>query len=314
MSNKRTEQTVLLKKKAKELGFSACGIAAAHPLGAASIHLEKWVEKGYYAGMEYMSRNTEKRLDPSLLVEDTKSIISVALNYYPAQVLAEEQLQFSYYSYGKDYHVVMKQKLQALFDYIHEELLPIKGRVFCDTAPVLERYWAQQAGLGWIGKNTQLIIPGAGSYFFLGELFIDAAFDYDEPMQERCGTCQRCIDACPTNALEKPHLLNAATCLSYLTIEHRGEIAPEQQKTIRESIYGCDICLQKCPWNRFSTPSKVEEFTASEAFLAMQKEDWEKLTREEYQVLFKGSAVKRAKYEGLQRNIKALLSNRKKEE
>lgn len=311
MNNKLHHITQYIKAEASRLGFAACGIAEAKalPAEAASFFIQ-WRQKGYQAQMDYLSRNEEKRLDPRLLVEGTKSILCVALNYYPRHQLKSNQYQFAYYSYGKDYHDIMKAKLRALYQYINEELLPIKGRVFCDTAPVLERYWAQQAGLGWIGKNTQLIIPGLGSYCFLGEIFLDIELIYDTPIPDRCGSCKACLTHCPTQALEQPHLLNAQKCLSYLTIENKENIPEAQQLRMQDSIYGCDECQKHCPWNRFATPTLIQELAPSEDFMAMQPKDWQQLSRETYQRLFKGSAVKRAKYEGLLRNIEAL--NKKK--
>lgn len=295
-----------IKEEALRIGFSACGILPARPVDPRiRRHLEQWLAKGYQADMGYMENHTDKRCDPRLLVEGSRSIVSVALNYYPARKLADDQLQFAYYAYGKDYHEVMKQKLNSLLEYIDSALLPVKGRAFCDTAPVPERYCAQQAGLGWVGKNTQLIIPGAGSYFFLGELFLDVELAYDAPVSSRCGTCTRCLDACPTHALEAPRTLNAGKCLSYLTIEHRGEIPSQGAGCMGNRIYGCDECQRVCPWNRFARPNQVPELQPSDAFLSMRPEQWEQLTIEEYRQLFKGSAVKRAKYEGLMRNITA---------
>lgn len=294
-----------IKAEAARLGFSACGITSAN-LSTNREHLSRWLDKGYQADMAYLENNFDKRCNPQLLVEDARSVICVALNYYPQKKLRDDQLQFAYYAYGKDYHDIMKEKLNSLLTYIDTELISVKGRVFCDTAPVLERYWAQQAGLGWTGKNTLLIIPHAGSYFFLGELIIDAELAYDSPAVNRCGNCTRCLDACPTKALESPYLLNANKCLSYLTIENKGEIEKEYASKMGNYIYGCDRCQKACPWNRFATPNTIDELQPSEAFMNMTPQNWEKLSIEEYRTLFKGSAVKRAKYEGLMRNIKAI--------
>lgn len=296
-----------IKAEALRLGFSACGIACADTVGESMAYLEQWLADGNQAGMSYMNNHFDKRCDPRLLVEGTKSIISVALNYYPSRKLKEDQLQFAYYAYGKDYHEVMKAKLTELFNFINEQLAPVNGRVFCDTAPVLDRYWAQQAGLGWIGKNTQLIIPHAGSYFFLGEIFLDIELDYDSPIQSKCGNCTRCLDACPVKALEKPFVLNSNRCISYLTIEHKGEIVPEMALKMGNHLYGCDDCQKCCPWNRFASPHQIADFEPSDVLLSMEEEDWKALTVEQYRTLFKGSAVKRAKYDGLMRNLKAIL-------
>lgn len=262
-----------------------------------------------------MGYHLEKRLDPRLLVEGTRSIVSVALNYYPSRFLREDQYQFAWYAYGKDYHDIMKARLTALQEYISAHSpLPLQSRIFCDTAPVLERYWAWRAGLGWIGKNTQLIIPHAGSCFFLGEIFLSAEADeYDQPLTSRCGNCTRCLDACPTKALEAPFLLNSGRCLSYLTIEHREAIPPAEGKKMGNKIYGCDECQKACPRNRFSTPCQTPELQPTDAFMQMEKKNWHALTEEQYRVIFKGSAVKRAKYTGLMRNIHQVESNNKDE-
>lgn len=299
--------TQLVKLEALRLGFSACGIAPAAPVDEADKQaLKEWLSAGNHAGMAYMENYFDKRCDPRLLVEGTRSVVSVALNYYPVRKLPAKEYQFAWYAYGKDYHDVMRSKLTALFEYIRQHLAPtLSGRVFCDTAPVLERYWAWRAGLGWIGKNTQLIIPRAGSTFFLGELFLNVEADrYDTPHPNRCGACTRCLQACPTNALEAPHKLDARRCLSYLTIENKGEIPASIAPRMGNRVYGCDECQKACPWMRFATPCQTPELQPSPAFLAMTKKEWDNLTEEQYKTLFKGSAVKRAKYKGLVRNIK----------
>lgn len=300
-----------IKEYALSLGFDACGICRAEPIGDTDkSHLDKWIEDGYQADMDYLARNTDKRINPTLLVDGAKSIISVALNYYPHERQSEAAPQFAYYAYGKDYHDVMKDKLNRLFDFIKSLLPKAQGRVFCDTAPVMERYWAAKAGLGFIGKNTLLIIPKKGSYFFLGEVILDQEFQYDRPLDLSCGKCTRCLDACPTNALEKPHLLNANKCISYQTIENKGEIDQSIKPLLNNRMYGCDICQQVCPWNRYSKPHRTEEFTPHPEFLAMDYKSLQDMEVGDYQRIFKGSAVKRAKYNGLMRNIKALTENR----
>ena len=298
----------IIKAEALRLGFSACGIAPAGPVGKEHKEaLKQWLACGNQADMAYMENYFEKRCDPCLLMEGTRCVISVALNYYPAYKLPGNEYQFAWYAYGKDYHDVMREKLAALYEYIRNAVPGLAGRLFCDTAPVLERYWAWRAGLGWIGKNTQLIIPHAGSAFFLGELLLNRESDqYDEPQPERCGTCTRCLGACPTNALEAPHRLNARRCLSYLTIENRSEIPPALLPRMGKNIYGCDECQKACPWTRFATPNRTPELQPSPDFLAMTGGEWRELTEEKYKTLFRGSAVKRAKYSGLMRNIKAI--------
>lgn len=296
-----------IKAEALRLGFSACGIAPALPVSEEHREaLLQWLASGNQADMAYMENHFEKRCNPQLLVEGTRCVVSVALNYYPAQKLPENEYQLAWYAYGKDYHDIMRSKLTALFEYIRDNLAPsLEGRVFCDTAPVLERYWAWRAGLGWIGKNTQLIIPQAGSTFFLGELFLNLEADqYDEPQPNRCGNCCHCLQACPTNALEAPYRLNSRRCLSFLTIENKGEIPAPMTPLLGNRIYGCDECQRACPWNRFATPCQTPELHLSPALLQMKRQDWHQLTEEQYKTLFKGSAVKRAKYSGLMRNIK----------
>lgn len=297
----------LLRKEALRLGFEVCGIARTHPVESqVSEAFYRWVEYGKQAGMEYMTRYSEQRMNPTALLPNCRSIICVAMNYYPIQRIDEKEYQLAYYAYGRDYHDLMKERLYKLFQFIQVHYPEANGRICCDTAPLLERYWAVEAGLGWIGKNTQLILPQLGSYFFLGELLLDITFedaDYGVPHKNHCGTCHRCLDACPTGALEAPHCLNANHCLSYLTIEHRGEF-PENISSLQQNrIYGCDSCAQACPWNRFARPSSEESLQASKLLLSMRKDNWHQLSREEYQLLFKGSAVKRAKWEGLMRNI-----------
>lgn len=293
-----------LKAEALRLGFSACGIAPADAVDdATATSFRHWLSEGKAADMTYMGNYLDKRLDPRLLLEGARSVVSVALNYYPEQKIEENEYQLAWYAYGKDYHDVMKAKLAALQAFIGAPLL---SRAFCDTAPLLERYWAWRAGLGWIGKNTQLILPRAGSCFFLGELLIAAEADaYDSPMRNRCGSCTRCLQACPTGALEAPYSLHSGRCLSYLTIEYRGDFPPDRAKEMGQKIYGCDDCLKACPWNRFATPCHTPEFHPSPTLLTMKRADWHALTEEQYKTLFKGSAVKRAKYAGLMRNIES---------
>lgn len=301
-----------IKAEAQRLGFSACGIASAEHVE--SLHQTaymSWLTNNYHAEMHYMQKNIEKRLNPQLLCEGTQSIISLALNYYPIEKQCTNSYQISWYAYGKDYHLVMKDKLYQLFDYINSTLHPIEGRVFCDTAPVLERFWAWKAGLGWIGKNNQLIIPYQGSCFFLGELFINIELDYDSPQTNRCGQCTKCIDACPTQALQAPFLLDSRKCLSYLTIENRGEIPQEFHSALGNRIYGCDECQKACPWNSKSPTTTIEDFNPSTSLLKSDNNSWNSLTESDYQKLFRKSAVKRAKYKGLMRNIEIAKKNSK---
>lgn len=303
--------TKQLKAEAHRLGFSACGVAPAEPVDEqTALRFKEWIAAGKQGEMNYLTNYTDKRLNPALLMEGAQSMVCVALNYYPARLLDDrKQYEFARYAYGKDYHEVMKARFALLLDALQQLAgRPLTARLFCDTAPVLERYWAARCGLGWIGKHTQLVIPRAGTHFFLGELLLDVPFtDYDRPLPSRCGNCTRCIESCPTRALEQPYTLNASRCLSYLTIEYRGgTLPPTAAHAMGNCIYGCDRCQQACPWNRFATPTSVPEFAPTDAFMQLTKSQLEQLTPEAYRLLFKGSAIKRAKYEGLMRNVRAV--------
>ncbi len=314
MSSKLSSDTI--KAEAKNLGFFACGIAKAECVdnGYASL-FKNWIAHKGHADMEYMSNNIDKRLDPRLLMDGLKSIICVALNYTPAKTIPEGELRIAAYALGEDYHDIVKAKLHTLA----ARLKLTHYRAFCDSAPVLEQYWAAKAGIGWIGRNCQLIIPHAGSMFFLGELFIDVETEYDKPIKPRCGKCHACIDACPTGALETINvaselriyenniMLNSSHCISYQTIENRKDIPDEITAKMNDNIYGCDICQNVCPWNRFATPTTEELLQPKEDLLLMTRKKWTALTVDEYKKLFKGSAVKRAGFERLMRCIN--LSN-----
>lgn len=306
-AEEKTAISQQIKNYAISIGFDACGICRAETIDENDeAYYLQWITDRYEADMSYLARNVEKRINPTLLVENAKSIISIALNYYPQEKQPSHVPQFAYYAYGLDYHDIVKQKLQQLLDYIKILLPETEGRAFCDTAPVLERYWAAKAGLGFIGKNTLLIIPKKGSYFFLGELIINQELIYDSPLNLSCGRCTRCLEACPTKAIEKPHLLNANKCISYQTIENKTEIDESIKPLLSNRIYGCDICQQICPWNRYSKPHTTKEFIPKQAFLMLDKNSLEEMSVEDYQYIFKGSAIKRAKYSGLRRNLEAL--------
>ncbi|WP_081819273.1 tRNA epoxyqueuosine(34) reductase QueG [Prevotella sp. HUN102] len=322
-----------IKAEALRLGFFACGAAKAEAVDKATADLvHGWIDTGSQADMAYMANHTDKRLDPRLLVPGTETILSLAMNYAPSQPMPENEYQFAAYAYGQDYHEVMKERMRELVATLFpQHSLPhppssshaqkqssdsrstdsdAQIRIFCDTAPVLERYWAWKAGLGWIGKSHQLIIPRAGTMFFLGEIFLPFALDdYDSPMESRCGNCHRCIEACPTCAIKDTPGFDAEKCLSYQLIENRGELSEQAKRTMGNTIYGCDRCQTACPWNRFATPNTEPAFQPKPELLQMKKEDWHNLTVEEYRQLFKGSAVKRAKFEGLKRNIDARKEN-----
>ena len=293
-----------IKAEAYALGFFACGVAKAAPVAADCAEaFRRWLNAKGHAGMDYMARNVDKRLNPCLLMPGVKSIVCVALNYAPACRMPKGELQFASYALGQDYHYIMKSRLHTLAS----RLALSTYRAFCDTAPVLERYWAAQAGLGWTGRNHQLIIPNAGSMFFLGELFLDVELDYDNPITPRCGSCRACLDACPTGAIHSDGAFHSARCFSYLTIENRGDITQDIAAKMGDTVYGCDRCQDACPHNRFATPNTEPQLRPKPELLQMRRADWQNLTVEQYRSLFKGSAVKRAKYEGLMRNINCVI-------
>lgn len=300
-----------IKAEALRLGFSACGVARAAPVAEDALReYDSWVEAGFHGDMEYLARNQALRANPCVLLPGTRSLIVVAMNYYPQQKQHPDAPQFAYYAYGRDYHKVVKKRLDQLLKYMQIELgLEVEGRAFSDSAPIMERYWAERAGLGWRGKNGLLIIPRAGSYFFLGELLVDIDLPCDEPMRSMCGRCERCLKACPTSAFLSPGRIDARRCISYLTIEQKGEIPTELRASIGKRVYGCDACQQCCPWNRYARPTTVEDYKPRERLLALSPEELEAMTEEEYLALFAGTAVKRAGLMGLQRTIRNLRSN-----
>lgn len=302
------EITRLVSAKALQLGFYACGFAPSGRVdSAAERFLRQWLTEGKNAGMGYMEANLGKRIDTTSLVEGSTSVISVAMPYYPAKRIPELHPQIAYYAYGKDYHDVVKRQLRQLWDYILQLCPQASGRIFCDTAPLLEKYWAWRAGLGWIGRHTQLIIPDAGSFFFLGEIVCNVPFNYGTPQPNRCGACTRCVDACPMSAIGNG--LDARKCLSYLTIEHKGNIPSSATKALGNRIYGCDACAKACPWNKNPLPTSMPDFEPDERLFDMDFGQWRSLTIEQYRELFRGSAIKRCKYDGLMRNIQAAKHN-----
>ena len=302
--DKKVLQAQTIKAEAARLGFSACGLARAERVDQTQeARFRKWIAEGKHGEMDYLARNIEKRMDPRLLVEGAQTMVVVAMNYLPADL--PEKPPLARYAYGKDYHDVVRERLLTLMQSLN--LKPYEdGRAFVDTAPVDERYWAVKAGLGWTGRNGQLIIPRAGSYFFLGELILVHPADaYDSPKRNLCGNCRACVDACPAGALCGDGSMDARKCLSYLTIEHRGPLSEEAGEQMGDCFYGCDRCAEVCPWNRFARPTQEAAFAPSAELLRMKTEDWRTLDVETYRRLFKGSAVKRVKYEGLKRNIDA---------
>ena len=292
--------------EAEKMGFDACGIANATLLEEESSHVEQWLEGEREGEMGYLTRNKEKRYDPRLLVEGTKSIVTVLYNYFPKQPLGDgEHFKIAKYAYGADYHDVLKRKLRQLLEHIETQTGKLDGvRVFVDSAPVLDRAWAVRCGLGFVGKNTTLIHPKKGSFFFIGHLFLPIELaETGQPLTNRCGRCTKCLDACPTGALEAPFRIDARKCLSYLTIEYKGSLDHLDPKTFNGWMYGCYICQDVCPYNRFALPNVEPEFQPSEALRALREEDWKNLSKDDFEALFKHSAMQRAGYEGLKRNI-----------
>jgi epoxyqueuosine reductase len=292
--------------EAEKIGFDACGIACATALDEESSHVEQWLAEEHEGEMAYLTRNKEKRYDPRLLVEGTKSIVTVLYNYYPKQRIGDsDRFKIAKYAYGADYHDVLKRKMRQLLEGIEAQTGKLEGtRLFVDSAPVLDRAWAVRCGLGFIGKNTTLIHPKKGSFFFIGHLFLPIELEgTGKPLTNRCGRCTKCLDACPTGALEAPFHIDARKCISYLTIEYKGSLAGIDPKTFNGWMYGCDICQDVCPYNRFALPNREPEFQPSERLIAMHDEDWKSLSKEDFDALFKHSAVQRARYEGLKRNI-----------
>ena len=311
MKNTNHHYAQLIKNKAKELGFFYCGISKAEFLENQAPKLESWLNKNHHGKMDYMQRNFDKRLDPRLLVDGAKSVISLLLNYYtPQKQIDPSAPKISKYALGKDYHLVIKEKLGKLFEYLSTEIGEIGGRVFVDSAPVMDKVWAEKAGLGWIGKNSNLINPKEGSFFFIAELILDIELEPDGPIKDYCGTCTRCIDACPTDAIIAPYIVDSKKCISYLTIELKDEIIPKEfGQKMDNWMFGCDICQDVCPWNRFAKQHANTELKADSRLTQMKKQDWYDLTQEIFNELFRHSAVKRTKFKGLSRNIKFLDEN-----
>jgi epoxyqueuosine reductase len=302
------EKTHAIKQYALEtLGFSACGIAKVMPIEAHKEKFTTFLQKGYHGEMTYLENNFEKRFNPQLLVDDSKSVIVVLLNYYPQQRQPKDVPQIAKYAYGKDYHKVVKKKLKRLFTFIQKEIdASVQGRFFSDSAPVLERYWAQEAGLGWIGKNGLLINQSLGSYFFIGELLINLELDYHSAIQpNHCGTCTKCIDACPTKALVAPYQLIAKDCIAYHTIEKKTNESTETITSSHGWIFGCDICQDVCPWNHNPIPTNEPAFLPNSFILSATYDDWENLSESQFETYFAGSPLRRAGYKKIKENLKA---------
>ena len=306
--NYKSRHTNLIKKEAKRLGFLSCGISKAEFLEDEAPRLENWLNKNMHGEMSYMANHFDKRLDPTLLVPDSKSVVSLLLNYFPEETQTNETYKISKYAYGEDYHFVIKDKLKQLLNFIQNEIGEVHGRAFTDSAPVLDKAWAAKSGLGWIGKHSNLITKSSGSFYFIAELIIDLELDYDYAVTDHCGSCTACIDACPTQAITEPYVVDGSKCISYFTIELKNEIPSDMKGKFDDWMFGCDICQDVCPWNRFSKPHKEPLFNSSKELLTMSKKEWEEITEEVFQKTFEKSAVKRTKYSGLIRNINFLKS------
>lgn len=296
----------MIKAEAQRLGFLACGISEAGFLEEEAPRLERWLKAGMHGEMGYMENHFDKRLDPRKLVPGAKSVVSLLYNYYPGTQQKEDTYQVSKYAYGEDYHRVVKDKLRALMAFIEDEIGEVGGRVFVDSAPVLDKAWAAKSGLGWIGKNSNLLNKKTGSFFFVAELIIDLELVPDGPVTDHCGSCTACIDACPTQAIVQPYVVDGSRCISYLTIELKNEIPGTFRGAYEDWIFGCDICQDVCPWNRFSKPHQEPRFEPDPAMLDFTRRDWEELTEAVFSRVFSKSAVKRTKYSGLNRNIRFL--------
>nr|WP_247656564.1 tRNA epoxyqueuosine(34) reductase QueG [Maribacter sp. MMG018] len=304
--SKKIKWTNLVKTEAKRLGFLSCGISKAEFLEEEAPRLEKWLKKEMHGEMGYMENHFDKRLDPRLLVDGAKSVISLLLNYYPEKEQVGESYKISKYAYGQDYHHVIKAKLRQLQEFISNEIGEVNGRAFVDSAPVLDKAWAAKSGLGWIGKNSNLLTQQVGSFYFIAELIVDLEFEYDHTVTDHCGTCTACIDACPTQAIVEPYVVDGSKCISYFTIELKNEIPDEFQGKFDDWMFGCDVCQDVCPWNRFSKPHQEPLLQPVPELLSMTKSDWEEITEEVFRKVFKKSAVKRTKFSGLTRNIEFL--------
>ncbi len=306
MYNNRSKHTQQIKDEAIRLGFLSCGVSKAGFLEAEAPRLETWLENNMHGEMSYMENHFDKRLDPTKLVPDSKSVISLLLNYFPSEEQVSDSYKISKYAYGTDYHFVIKDKLKELLHFITSEIGEVHGRAFVDSAPVLDKAWAAKSGLGWIGKHSNLLSKQTGSFYFIAELIIDLDLEYDTIVTDHCGSCTACIDACPTQAIVEPYVVDGSKCISYFTIELKNEIPASVKGQFDDWIFGCDVCQDVCPWNRFSQSHREPLFDPNPQLLDMTKKDWEEITTDVFQKLFKKSAVKRTKFSGLQRNINFL--------
>ena len=302
-SSSKSKNSALIKAEAERLGFLSCGISEAKFLEEEAPRLEEYLEKGRQGKMQYLENHFDKRLDPTKLVEGSNSVISLLLNYYPEEKQQENTYKISKYAYGQDYHFVIKNKLKQLLQFIRENIGEVSGRAFTDSAPVMDKAWAAKSGLGWVGKHSLLLSRQKGSFFFVAELILDLELEYDLPTTDHCGTCTACIDACPTDAIVEPYKVDGSKCISYFTIELKDQLPQEMKGKFEDWMFGCDICQDVCPWNRFSKPHNEPLFNPHPDLLSMTKKDWEEITEDVFQKVFQKSAVKRTKYSGLTRNI-----------
>jgi epoxyqueuosine reductase len=302
----KTRHSQFIKAEAKRLGFLSCGISKAGFLEEEAPRLEKWLKNNAHGEMRYMENHFDKRLDPTKLVEGSKSVISLLLNYFPSEIQNPESYQLSKYAYGMDYHFVIKDKLKELLQSIQDEIGDVHGRAFVDSAPVLDKAWAAKSGLGWIGKHSNLLTQQIGSFYFIAELIIDLDLEYDYATTDHCGTCTACIDACPTEAITEPYVEDGSKCISYFTIELKENIPSEFKGQFDDWMFGCDICQDVCPWNKFSKAHSEPLFNPHPELLDMTKKDWEEITQDTFSKVFKNSAVKRTKFDGLTRNVRFL--------
>ena len=306
MNSKKAQYTRLIKAEAQRLGFMSCGIAQAGFLEEEAPRLESWLKQNRNGEMRYMESHFDKRLDPTLLVPGAKSVVSLLLNYYPEDKQREDSFKISKYAYGTDYHFVIKDKLKALLEHIRAAIGEVDGRAFVDSAPVLDKAWAAKSGLGWVGKHSNLLTKQVGSFYFIAELIIDLELEYDTPVTDHCGSCTACIDACPTQAIVDPYVVDGSKCISYYTIELKNEIPNYAQDKMDDWMFGCDVCQDVCPWNRFSKPHAEPLFNPKPEILQKSKTEWRELTQEVFSEIFRKSPVKRTKYSGLMRNIEFL--------
>lgn len=304
--NSRSNYTAFIKQEAQRFGFMACGISKAGFLEEEAPRLEQWLNSQKHGQMSFMEDHFDKRLNPTLLMDGAKSVVSLLINYYPPETQVEDSYKISKYAYGKDYHNVILKKLRKLLRSIKREIGEVSGRAFIDIAPIMDKAWAAKSGLGWMGKNSNLITQKVGSFYFIAELILDLELEYDNPITDHCGTCTACIDACPTQAIVAPYLVDGSKCISYFTIELKDNLPQEMKGKFEDWAFGCDICQDVCPWNRFSKSHSEPLFNPYPELLSFSKKDWEEITEEVFNEVFKNSPLKRAKFDGLKRNINFL--------